>query len=189
MGVRAMSWLWRPRRPRILMVGRYGRCRAPMAELILRHKLAEGGTPRLLQVQSAATHLLPARPALDPRAARVLARQGVIDGPVKPRQLRPRDLEDQDWLLAMDRKTLEHLRGLGAFTGLDSRVRLITDYPLRYRWEEVPDPYFSNEEGFVRVYGMLERSVEAFLMDFLVCPRWGDDAVREPRRRYGRLRL
>jgi protein-tyrosine phosphatase len=134
-------------KPRILFVCTGNICRSPTAEGVLRHLAAQVGID--VHVESAGTgdwHLgLPP----DERAQHHARERGYDLSAQRARQVRARDFEDFDLIVAMDRGHLEILQA---------------QCPARYRGKlrmlvkgrDVPDPYYGGPEGFERVLDMVE---------------------------------
>lgn len=134
-------------------------CRSPLAEGILRHLVEERGLGDRIRVESAGTGSWHVGEAPDSRSVEVARRNGIrLTG--EARQLRADDLEEFDWVLAMDRSNLSRLESLPegrAHTGL------LRDFDPDPGDREVPDPYYGGPGGFDDVYDMVRRSVEALL--------------------------
>jgi len=79
--------------------------------------------------------------------------------------LAPGDYQRYDYILAMDRHNLGHMRREcpQQFT---HKLSSIIDYLPETGVDEVPDPYFGNQEGFQRVVELLQPACAGFL-DFL----------------------
>ncbi len=125
-------------------------CRSPMAEVVLRQKLADHGLSGRVSVESAGTGGWHAGEPMDPRARRTLADHGYDGSAHRAKQF---TFEDYDLVLAMDRDNLRALR---------SRVpeaRLFRDFdPAASAGAEVPDPYYDG--SFDRVLTMVEAAAE-----------------------------
>ena len=94
----------------------------------------------------------------DPRTQAVLRDHGVR--PVgRARQVRAEDWTRFDHILAMDRSNLRRL---------DDRRPASATAALALALEpvgggEVPDPYYGGDDGFERVYGMLDEALDAWI--------------------------
>jgi len=132
-------------------------CRSPMAEVVLRARLAEAGLAGKVVVDSAGTgdwHVG------DPmyRGARIQLEQRGYDGSAhRARQIRPSWLAERDLILAMDALNLAGLRRL-AGGAADHRIRLFGEV-ADLHGADVPDPYGGNQAEFARVLDMLESGV------------------------------
>jgi protein-tyrosine phosphatase len=81
----------------------------------------------------------------------------------KARQVRPEDLHDFDWVIAMDRENLHSLERMAGATGGDAQIQLLRAYDPDPEGEEVPDPYYGGVSGFENVYQIVARSCEGLL--------------------------
>ena len=84
-------------------------CRSPMAEWVLRARIAEAGLSDVVEVDSAGTGDWHVGDGADPRTVRVLARHGYPSRHVA-RQFQPAELLRRDLVIALDHG---HLRTLG----------------------------------------------------------------------------
>jgi protein-tyrosine phosphatase len=84
-------------------------CRSPMAEWVLRARIAEAGLSDLVVVDSAGTGDWHVGDGADPRTVRVLARHGYPSRHVA-RQFEPSDLLRRDLVIALDHGHLRTLR-------------------------------------------------------------------------------
>lgn len=142
-------------------------CRSPLAEGIFIQRARKRGVLDRYRVDSAGTgHWHVGRPA-DPRSIEVGQRHG-IELPSIGRQVNPMtDFENFAHILAMDRSNRDDLLDLGAPT---ERVRLYRSFDPELSGApddqlDVPDPYYGEGDGFLRVYEMLVRATEGFFDD------------------------
>lgn len=134
---------------RVLMVCLGNICRSPIAEYVLRERLAN---PEIV-VESAGIAAVPGA-RIDPKALYVLDRHGIDGDPHVARRLDRKMLEEADLVLTMERDQLEFIRAFDpAATGKTF---------LLGRWQggfEIPDPYGKPRESFEHVYRMVELAV------------------------------
>lgn len=137
-------------------------CRSPMAEIVLRHRLAEHGLSEAVSVRSAGTGAWHVGEPADPRARATLKAHGYsVDHTA--RQIGPEHL-DADLLLVADKGHLKDVRSLLGDTEDPDKVRLLRSFdPTAPDDAEVPDPYYGGDEGFVEVLGMIERAVDGLI--------------------------
>ncbi len=137
-----------------------------MAEALLIHKLALMGVPsREVAVRSAGTRAVRGQPP-DPRVVRLLDDAGIRPPRRNSRPLRRRDLEQADFVLAME---TPHLDDLSRHHPLppDLEIGLLGDY-LPQGSAAIPDPHFGNLAGFERVYELIDTALEGFIEKSLV---------------------
>lgn len=139
-------------------------------------KLAvERGIDHLISVESSGTGAWHVGDDADPRMRRTAARHG-LDLHHRARRTDQHDLEEADILLAMSPGHLNELRSMARRAGIDISRKLYlfrqfdpdlgaeTDRLVDTgRAPEVPDPYYGGDEGFERVYRMVERSAAVLL--------------------------
>ncbi|RMH20302.1 MAG: low molecular weight phosphotyrosine protein phosphatase [Gemmatimonadetes bacterium] len=135
-------------------------CRSPLAEGVLRHRLAARGLDARVAVDSAGTGAWHVGEPADARSRAVARRHGVIlDG--RARRVDPSDFERFDLVLAMDRSNLADLEALRPPGEVRARLALFRAFdPLADGDLDVPDPYYGGPDGFERVYEIVERACE-----------------------------
>lgn len=149
---------------RILMVCMGNICRSPTAEAVLRSKLEQAGLGRAVDVDSAGTHgHFHAGEAPDPRAAKQAAARGYDMAALRARRVVPQDFQRFQWILAMDRDNLEHLRA-AAPEGFSGEISLLLEHARHHADVlEVPDPYYGASAGFDRVLDLVEDACEGLV--------------------------
>lgn len=151
------------RRPLALLAVCKGNiCRSPLAEGLLRHHLAG----REVVIDSAALMDWNVGRAPDPRSVAVAAARGIdISGQVA-RQVRESDFDDFDLILAMD---AENVAGLAALAPAGARARILRLGDLLQPGisQDIQDPYTHGPEAFARVFGQLDRAVQAIVRNFI----------------------
>ena len=140
-------------------------CRSPLAEAIFKHKINERGLSSFLYADSCGTsnyHIG------DPPDLRTMtnARKNGINIIHLGRQIKANDLSDFDMLLAMDQTNLTNIKRLDKNGLYHNKIILMRAYDNLGQHEDVPDPYFGGEEGFQKVYEILERSTTN-LLDYI----------------------
>lgn len=146
----------------ILVVCRANVCRSPMAQALLEQRAAEAGIARALQIRSAGTHAGRGGQKPDPRALRTLAAHGITVRRIRSRQIGDRDFGINDYLLALDD---EVGRWLAEHCPPEQQHRLhsLLQFAPELGETVIPDPYFGNQAGFERVFGLLDVGVNGFL--------------------------
>ena len=134
-------------------------CRSPMAEAVMAQRIREAGLSHLIEVDSAGTGGWHAGETAHPRTLALLRQHSIpYDG--RARQIRRQDLDEFDYVLAMDADNLSHAaRWEGA-----TRPQLFLSYANQagtVREREVPDPYYTGE--YERVYDLVTRGCDALL--------------------------
>jgi protein-tyrosine phosphatase len=128
-------------------------CRSPLAEGVLTD-LADGeGVSDRITVDSAGTGGWHTGDAPDPRSIAMARRHGIDISRQRARQVTRADFEAFDLILAMDENNLANLLQLSPEKHRH-KIHLFMDYAVGHR-ENVPDPYYGAEDGFLDVYNML----------------------------------
>jgi protein-tyrosine phosphatase len=156
----------------VLFVCAANLCRSPMAEHVLRTTLDRAArtrrSPRLV-VASAGTHVSPRHEPPDPRAVAALLRRGYgAPRRSRSRALAPDDFDRFDMLLAMDSEVLAAMRAL-APSHHAHKVRLMLDHAPGLEGQDVPDPYWGDQQGFERALDLCEAAAPGVLRSIEAC--------------------
>ena len=131
-------------------------CRSPTAEGVLRKMISDMGLD--IHVESAGTHDYHVGNAPDERAQKHARERGYDLSAQRARQVRRRDFEEFDFIIAMDRGHLEILQD-NCPPQHRSKLRMLVD------GHDVPDPYYGGAEGFERVLDMVEAACLGILSE------------------------
>jgi protein-tyrosine phosphatase len=149
---------------RVLFVCLGNICRSPTAEGVFRKLVAGEGLEHAVEIDSAGTHAYHIGEPPDARAQAAALRRGVDLSGLRGRQALSSDIEQFDYVLAMDQENLRNLRAIAAREHLH-KVRLFMEFSSVYGEREVPDPYFGGHGGFERVLDMIEDAAAGLLAD------------------------
>ena len=127
-------------------------CRSPLAEGILRN-LADSAALHQLTADSAGTGGWHRGDTPDPRSVAMARRHGIDISLQRARQVTAADFETFDLVFAMDENNLANLLRLSSERHRH-KIHLFMEYAAGHR-ENVPDPYYGAEDGFLTVYNML----------------------------------
>ncbi|MEK7261830.1 MAG: low molecular weight protein-tyrosine-phosphatase [Pseudomonadota bacterium] len=149
---------------RVLFVCLGNICRSPTAEGAFRKLVQEQGLAKHVEIDSAGTHAYHVGAPPDARAQQAARQRGIDLSGLRGRQATARDIEQFDYVLAMDRENHENLLDICP-DGLEHKVRLFMEFAPARPEKEVPDPYFGGPAGFDRVLDMIEDAATGLLKD------------------------
>jgi len=141
---------------KILFVCTGNICRSPTAEGVLRHLAKDANVP--LHVESAGTHDYHVGHAPDQRSQTHARGRGYDLSAQRARQVRKRDFEEFDLIVAMDRGHLEILQD-NCPPQHQRKLRMLV------QGHDVPDPYYGGVEGFEQVLDMVEAACLGLLSE------------------------
>lgn len=159
---------------RILFVCMGNICRSPTAKGVFDRALTEAGIEFVSE--SAGTHDYHVGRRPDPRAIRAAAASGLDIADDVARQVAIDDFRSFHRIYAMDRANFEALERMRPSDGR-AELRRVMDLAPDYGMDEVPDPYYGGDDGFLRVIDMLEAAARALadeLQRASARPRPGD---------------
>lgn len=143
---------------KILMVCLGNICRSPLADGLLRAKLAEHGLP--VEVDSAGTGDWHVGEAPDPRMRETAKSKGLSIDDLRGRQFVQEDYDRFDRIYVMDASNRENVLKLARNEADKSKVDLLLNLTHPVEDMEVPDPYFGGNEGFEHVYQLVDNATE-----------------------------
>ena len=159
----------RPYRVTVVCLGNI--CRSPMAEAVVRDRIARAGLAERVEVDSAGTGDWHLGHDADPRARATLAAAGyALDH--RSRQIDHTWFDDIDLVVAMDVDNFRDLQRLAAESGQDVDLRMMRSFdpalchlPEPHDELAVPDPYYGGDGGFVDVLAMLESAADGLVAE------------------------
>jgi len=149
-----------PREPgapyRVCLVCLGNICRSPMAETVLRARLAAAGLNGAVVVDSAGTGDWHVGDSMDPDARAALASRGHDGSAHRARQFQPSWLPRRDLILAMDARNLADLRRMARGQDAD-RIRLFSEVGglAQAGVRDIPDPWGGGPDEFGHVLDLL----------------------------------
>ena len=158
-------------RHRILFVCLGNICRSPTAEGAFMHAVQRRRLDDCFDVDSAGTGDWHIGKPPDERAQRAAQRRGIDISALRARQIRADDFRAFDCIVAMDNNNYADLQTLADEYRSEHRderrdeqcrnkVRLLTN-------DEIPDPYYGDENGFDRVFDLITRAVDELIDELL----------------------
>ena len=144
---------------KILMVCLGNICRSPLAEGIMRHKIAQKGLN--WEVDSAGTGGWHAGEKPDKRSIATGLKYGIDISQQRARQFKAADFAHFDHILVMDDNNFRDIQRLATQEADKKKVHRILDFHPSAGHSEVPDPYYDNR--FELVYSLLDGACQAFI--------------------------
>jgi protein-tyrosine phosphatase len=137
-------------------------CRSPLAEGIFKDKIRKKGLESYFTVDSCGTSNYHIGDSPDPRTIANALKNGVVLEHCG-RQLSVKDLDDFDYILAMDKSNLQNILRLTKDSTHHQKITLMRTYDSLSPGGEVPDPYYGSETHFQEVFDILDRTMENFI--------------------------
>ncbi len=144
---------------KILMVCLGNICRSPLAEGILKHKVEHLN----VEIDSAGTASYHVGEAPDVRSIRIGRAKGINISDLRGRQFAVSDFDRFDLIYVMDHSNLQNVLSLARDTRDRSKVKLLLNESSPGKDLPVPDPYQGGEEGFEKVFQMLDEATDALV--------------------------
>lgn len=139
-------------------------CRSPTADAVFRQQVRERGLSARIRVDSCGTAGWHVGKPPDPRSVEAARERGYDLSPLRARQLCWEDYFEFDYLLAMDESNLEVLQREAPLE-YAGHIGLLLDFAPQAPEREVPDPYYGDGGGFVRVLELVEAASEGLLTE------------------------
>ncbi|MBK8447102.1 MAG: low molecular weight phosphotyrosine protein phosphatase [Micropruina sp.] len=135
-------------------------CRSPMAERVAQGWAEREGLHDVTFTSSGVSTEERGNP-IDPRAQRVLARNGFSTGGHRAHQITAREIDEADLVIAMEEHHLSRLRRLAPDA---SNLALLTDFdPDATPGSGVPDPWYGAASGFDDTLAAIEAAMPGVL--------------------------
>ncbi len=146
---------------RVLFVCMGNICRSPTAQALFQEAVTAAGLDDEITTDSAGTHAYHIGNPPDARAIITALDRGVDMTDLRARQVCEADFEQFNYVVAMDRDNLSLLEA-SCSPPEQHRLSLMLDWAEGWG-DEVPDPYYGGDEGFVRVFDMLTEASQGLL--------------------------
>ncbi len=140
---------------KILMVCLGNICRSPLAEGILDSKVDSES----VFVDSAGTGGYHIGKPPDPRSIAVAKKHGLDISGQRCRKFHTSDFDEFDLIFVMDKDNYSDISDLAYNQKQTSKVSLLLD-EVKMDLSEVPDPYYGGEDGFEKVYQMIDAACD-----------------------------
>lgn len=140
---------------KILMVCLGNICRSPLAEGILKSKVSEA-----IFIDSAGTAAYHVGNLPDVRSIEVALKHGIDISQQRARKFTEKDFDDFDLIYAMDQSNYQDIIALSRTKEDRQKAQLILNEINTNANQDVPDPYYGEDNGFENVYQMLDEACE-----------------------------
>ena len=131
-------------------------CRSPLAEGILQSKV----NPESISVDSAGTGGWHVGNKPDPRSIAVAQKYGLNINSQRCRKFSVNDFDEFDIIYVMDNSNYDDVTAKSRDSKDLSKVKLLLS-EIETDKIEVPDPYYDSENGFEKVYHMIDKACDA----------------------------
>lgn len=136
-------------------------CRSPMAEHVLRGKVALAGLD--VEVVSGGTAGWHAGNSAHPRTQKVLQENGYSFNHTA-KQISSDWFDDYDYLIVMDETNLSDIQEFARTSDDLKKVSLLRDYdPNSQKGSAVPDPYYSDYKAYLEVFEMVDAACDGLI--------------------------
>lgn len=135
-------------------------CRSPLADGLLRQKIAKRGLSHVVDSAGTSAHHVGEKP--DSRMIKTAKQFGLDISSLRARLFEVKDFDEFDLIYVMDKQNLMNVNKLARNQADLDKVSLILDL-IDSTIKEVPDPYYGGESGFLEVYSLLDRATEQLL--------------------------
>ncbi|KAG9255829.1 low molecular weight phosphotyrosine protein phosphatase [Emericellopsis atlantica] len=143
-------------------------CRSTMAEGIFRHIVKDPQYQgRIGKIDSCGTGAYHAGDDPDERTMATLEQNGITGYRHAARKFKNSDLQEFDYVFAMDRSNLSDLRRKTS-SGDKAKVMLFGEYSGTGKAEIVNDPYYGGDQGFKTAFEQCSRFARNFLDEVVV---------------------
>ena len=147
---------------KVLMVCLGNICRSPMAEGIFRQKALEKGID--LHVDSCGTANYHVGEHPHPPSVKTSGKHGVDISYLIGRQFSHYDFDKFDIILTMDQSNYQNVIALAQNQDGISKVKMILNYSYPKSNMNVPDPWYSEEQGYEDVFQLLDQAADDFFI-------------------------
>lgn len=150
---------------RIIMVCLGNICRSPLADGLMRKKIADQKLDA--EVDSAGTGDWHIGEAPDPRMIETAKNRGLDISMLRGRQFQVEDYDEFDKIYVMDQSNYQNVVKLAQTHDHKKKVELILNEITPGSDAEVPDPYFGGDDGFKHVFELLDNATDQIIKKHL----------------------
>lgn len=136
-------------------------CRSPTAEAVFTQLVKDKDVSKEFMIDSAGTLSYHAGSKPDRRSRRAGKKRGLVMDHLRARQVVAEDYDKFDWLVVMDEDNRSNLQRMFPDKSQEKVVSMMR-YAPDTGYDEVPDPYYGQGDGFELVLDLLETACEGF---------------------------
>lgn len=140
-------------------------CRSPMAEGILQYKSWQAGLQ--WSVESAGTNGQTGA-APHPLSQKVTKQKGIDISRQRARKFEAQDFDHYDKIYAMSEDVLEGMKNIARNKFDDKKAELLLNELFPGENLEVPDPWYSPEQEYHRVYRIIDEACEKIIEKYSI---------------------
>lgn len=148
---------------KVVMVCLGNICRSPLADGLLRKKVAEAGLD--VEVDSAGTAAFHVGNAPDVRMRATAKSMGCPIDDLRARQFVVEDFDRFDRIFVMDQSNQANVLDLARTSDDEAKVEMILNLSHPNQDLEVPDPYYGGDEGFLEVFHLLDEATDVLMAE------------------------
>lgn len=150
---------------KLLMVCLGNICRSPLAEGIMKQKIAQHNLNWTVDSCGTGGYHVGSLP--DARSIDIAAKYDIDITDQRARKLRSSDYEEFDLIFAMDVYNFQDILHQ-AKEEEKSKIKLILNESNPMKNMSVPDPYYGGEDGFKNVFLMLEQACDKIIENYKI---------------------
>lgn len=150
---------------KLLMVCLGNICRSPLAEGIMKQKIAQHNLNWTVDSCGTGGYHIGSLP--DARSIDIAAKYDINITDQRARKLRSSDYEEFDLIFAMDVYNFQDILHQ-AKEEEKSKIKLILNESNPMKNMSVPDPYYGGEDGFKNVFLMLEQACDKIIENYKI---------------------
>jgi protein-tyrosine phosphatase len=149
---------------KILMVCLGNICRSPLAEGILQHKAAKAGLN--WTIESAGTNGFHTGEAPHHLSQKVARGKGIDISKQLSRKFEAADFEKYDRIYAMAADVMDAMKRIGGEKFNPGKTMFFLDELYPAGNQDVPDPWYGDEDGYVDVYTLIDTTCDAIIENY-----------------------
>lgn len=146
---------------KVLMVCLGNICRSPLAEGILQEKVKQHHLNWV--VDSAGTNGIHVAEAPHKLSQKVAKANGLDISQQISRQFFAKDFEEYDRIYVMAKDVMQEVKRIAGYKFDANKVDYFLNELHAGENKDVPDPWYGNEDGYVKVYALINKTCDAII--------------------------